>query len=200
MDQAEKWYKNPIAITALIIFVFPLGVFLMWKYTRWNIGIKLLVTGFFFFIFIVGASNDKSKTTQVVPSPTPEISIPTPTIPVIDYQIYKKWSIPNGGEGKVIIISPQNFNASDMALLGLRLNSDTSSDRNAFIFVFTDRKAAVMRDRVLNEGVDKLTSSEQDFYDEHYVAQYTKNGNSNINEFTIYYDGVMGADRDTIKF
>ena len=47
---------------------------------------------------------------------------------------------------------------------------------------------------------DELSETDMDFYDKHYVGDYTRNINSDINEFTIYYDGVLGSNSQTIKY
>ena len=44
--QKEKWYKKPVAIVVLIFVFFPVGLFLMWKYTNWSKGVKIAITAF----------------------------------------------------------------------------------------------------------------------------------------------------------
>lgn len=149
------------------------------------------------FFILFGVTSDASKNTNKQTTSAQVSTTPTTTPKVISYEIYKRWSIPNGGEGKVVIITPDYMNETDMPLVGEKLKNDTKSDRNAFISVFTDKKAADMRDQVLT---DKLSEKDRDFYDIHYVGQYNKNGNSGFNEFVIYYDGVMGSNSKTIKY
>jgi glutaredoxin len=115
----------------------------------------------------------------------------------INYEIVDSWVIPNGGQGKVIVISPSNLNEPDMVALGEELRTTTSADRNAFIFVFDDKKASLLRDAVLN---DKASATDQNFYDKHYVGQYNRNGNTGFNEFVIHFDGIMGSKTKTIKY
>ena len=113
------------------------------------------------------------------------------------YEIIDRWSIPNGGEGKVIVISPEHLNEADMATLGETLKQDTKSDRNANISIFDNKRAALLRDSVLK---DKARTSDQDFYDKHFIGQYSKNGNSEYHQLDIYFDGVMGSNRKTITY
>lgn len=115
----------------------------------------------------------------------------------ISYQIVDRWTIPNGGEGKVVVISPDLLNETDMVALGNKLKSDTQNDRNAFISVFDNASAAALRDRVL---ADKATTAEQNLYDKHFVGEYDKNINTGYHEFDIYFDGVMGTNQKTIKY
>lgn len=115
----------------------------------------------------------------------------------LSYETVKTWNIPNGGQGKTIVVSRSYFNENDLRRLGEKLRDETKDQRNAFISVFTDRKAAEMRDRVLS---DELTTEEQKFYEQHYVAQYTQNANSKLKEYTIYFDGPSGSNQKTVNF
>lgn len=164
-------------------------------------GILTLVTLIILVIVAWFSPTKESKNTassidekKIVETSTP---IPTPSPKPITYLIVKRWSIPNGGEGKVILISLDYFNESDMPLVGQKLNEDTKGDRNAFIFVFTDMKAAQMRDKVLS---DELSDEDREYYDSHYVGQYSKNSNTGFHQFVIYYDGIMGSNSQTIKY
>ncbi len=116
---------------------------------------------------------------------------------VVSYEIIERWPIPNGGEGKSVVVSHDYFNESDMILLGKKLKEDTKYDRNAAIFVYDDKQAALMKDKVLS---DKLSAKDSDFYDKHYIGQYFKNGNSDFDQFTIYFDGVLGSNQKVIKY
>ena len=50
----KKWYQKTGWIIALIILFFPVGLFLMWKYTDWKKPVKFAVTAFILFFAIVG--------------------------------------------------------------------------------------------------------------------------------------------------
>lgn len=134
-----------------------------------------------------------------------EAATPTATKPreiekkkEITYEVVERWSIPNGGEGKRILISPDYLNEADMITLGEKLKSDTQKDRNAFIWIFTDKRALEMFEKVFADEVKDKT--DLDFYDKHYVGQYTKNGNTGFHEYTIYLDGFSGKNDKTIKY
>lgn len=116
---------------------------------------------------------------------------------VITYDIVKRWSIPNGGEGKVVVISHDYLNEADMVALGEKLKSDVREDRNAFISVFDDKQGALLRDKVLG---DKASETETNLYDQHFVGQYDKNANTGFHQFAIWFDGVMGTNHKTIKY
>lgn len=148
-----------------------------------------VLLGILFLYIISGGSS--------APAPAVQQSVAQSQSKQITYQIVDRWTIPNGGEGKVIVISLDLLNETDMVVLGNKIKNDTQSDRNANISVFDNASAAALRDKVLS---DKATTAEQDLYDKHFVGQYTKNGNTGFNEFVIYFDGVMGTNQKTIKY
>lgn len=158
----------------------------------------------FFILFGVTSSPSTSPatvaTTEVAPSTAPAVAPASQSVvqkTPIAYQIVDRWTIPNGGEGKVVVISPDLLNETDMVALGNKLKSDVQNDRNAFISVFDNASAAALRDKVLG---DKATKAEQDLYDKHFIGEYDKNANTGYHQFTIYFDGVMGTNQKTIQY
>ena len=57
------------------------------------------------------------------------------------YKIVEQWSIPNGGFGRAIVVKA-NPTESELRALGERLRQDTRDERNAFVFVYDDERAA----------------------------------------------------------
>src|ERR1700704_4702102 len=110
-------------------------------------------------------SQPVAATAEVPATPSVAASQPVVQKTPIAYQIVDRWTIPNGGEGKVVVISPDMLNETDMVALGNKLKSDVQNDRNAFISVFDNASAASLRDKVLS---DKATKAEQDLYDKHF--------------------------------
>lgn len=56
-ESIEKWYEQTWVIVLFLIFFFPVGLFLMWRYAKWPTVVKIIVTVgiavlFIFFIFI----------------------------------------------------------------------------------------------------------------------------------------------------
>lgn len=140
------------------------------------------------------ATKDTPATPTTVPQETKQQPVEQKEL---SYETVKSWDIPNGGQGKTVLISRSYFNESDMNRLGEKLRDENKNQRNAFVSVFTDRRAAEMRDRVLS---DELTAEEQVFYDQHYVAQYTQNANSKLKRYVIYYDGPAGSNSKTVEY
>lgn len=90
-----KWYKNQLIITALIIFFFPLGLFLMWKNTNWNNKVKWGITGIFGLFILI--SMVKGATAQ---TPTITLESRDPTVQEKTYTINGKVT-PSDSEVKV---------------------------------------------------------------------------------------------------
>lgn len=78
MEIKKKWYQSNVAIIALLIFFFPVGLFLMWKYAGWNKVVKIVVTGFYTLI-VIGAIATPSSNTSTSNTPTPQAQIDTNT-------------------------------------------------------------------------------------------------------------------------
>jgi hypothetical protein len=131
------------------------------------------------------------------PAPTVIPTAEVAQVKTIKYEMLQQWDINNGGLGKIILIPTDYLNEDDMVVLGKKLNEDTKNDKHAFIMVFTDKKAAELRDKLID---DSMTKDEEKFYDTHYVGQFTKNGNSGLHAFVIYFDGVSGTNSKTIKY
>lgn len=142
-------------------------------------------------------SNTTPDNNIVVPITKPVVAKTTTSQKQIPYQIVKRWDIPNGGEGKLIVISPNNLNEADMTALGENLRNDTKNDRNAFISIFDDTKAVSVRDAVLSDTASKAN---QDLYDKHFIGEYDRNINTGYNQLQIYFDGVMGTNQKTITY
>jgi hypothetical protein len=168
--------------------------------------IALLVIWFVGFVAqsaLQSSGTAESTATTTAPPATEKGNNASDTLvvqPDVPYEIVKTWESPNGGYGKVIVITSEDVTEQRMAALGETLKRDTVDDRNAFIFVFSDRRAAEMRDKVSSDAGNTLSDGDRDFYDVHYVGQYVKNGNSGYHTFSIYLDGVMGTNRRDITY
>lgn len=183
----------------------------MRKLIKW--GLIIFVGIPFGFLLIVGTIGNLigGKDVSKAPTPTQTLSAipsqtisqqkvqpsPTPVKKTISYEVLQQWNINNGGKGKVVLIPADYLNEVDMTTLGQKLKEDTKNDKNAFIMVFNEKKAAVLRDKIIDSTA---TKDEEKFYDQHYVGQYTKNGNSGFHAFAIYFDGVSGSNIKTINY
>lgn len=83
MESEARWYKKTYSIVLLLIFFFPIGVYLMWKYGKWSNRTKLIITGIFslYVLGVYGSVNQKpvvSQTDTKVNATTASTS-PTPS-------------------------------------------------------------------------------------------------------------------------
>lgn len=63
---SEEWYKKSIAIVLFLIFCFPIGIPLMWKYSKWDKWVKGVVSIFSIVIFTasLGQTSEQVKNTR----------------------------------------------------------------------------------------------------------------------------------------
>lgn len=57
MSEKKKWYKSTWFTILTLIFIFPLGLFLMWKYMDWKRWVKILITVLIVIIAIANLTN-----------------------------------------------------------------------------------------------------------------------------------------------
>jgi len=71
----KKWYQESSGVILLLLLFFPVGLYLMWKYTKWSIKAKWIITGVLVLLtFIVGTpdmelvepENSENETSQEV--------------------------------------------------------------------------------------------------------------------------------------
>lgn len=63
----KKWYQKSWGIGILLLCVFPVGAYLLWKYGEFNVKTKKILTGIFAVIFLImmfNSGNDSQKSTQ----------------------------------------------------------------------------------------------------------------------------------------
>ena len=57
---SKKWYQKTGWIIALLILFFPVGLFLMWKYTNWKKPVKGVITVLILIIAVMGVSGEET--------------------------------------------------------------------------------------------------------------------------------------------
>jgi hypothetical protein len=51
----RRWYQNSGGAILFLILFFPVGIYLMWRYTDWSNKVKWVVTSIFVLIFVISA-------------------------------------------------------------------------------------------------------------------------------------------------
>lgn len=64
MTDNNKWYEKTPAIVLLLIFFFPVGLYLMWKYTNWAKGVKIGVSVLMGIFVIAALANPSTPQTN----------------------------------------------------------------------------------------------------------------------------------------
>lgn len=60
MENNNKWFAKNWFVILMIIFVFPIGLFLMWKYSTWKKWVKILITVILSIIFLNSFLNNST--------------------------------------------------------------------------------------------------------------------------------------------
>ncbi|MGE3858205.1 MAG: hypothetical protein AB7G21_14720, partial [Dehalococcoidia bacterium] len=129
---------------------------------------------------------------------TPAVPAASPPPRAISYLVVERWSIPNGGTGRAIVVRADYLNDADMKALGERLRADGAADRNAVAMIFTQEAAARTRAAVLG---GRATQAENAAYDQAFIGTYTKNGNTGFHRLEVCYGGfVARADCHTTSY
>ncbi len=53
----QQWYEQQGIVVLFLIFFFPLGLFLMWRYAKWHIAVKIVISSLFALALIIGVFN-----------------------------------------------------------------------------------------------------------------------------------------------
>lgn len=56
----KKWYQKNGGIILMLILFFPVGIFLMWRYSKWSNVAKIIVTAFFVLVLISGVGSERT--------------------------------------------------------------------------------------------------------------------------------------------
>jgi len=80
---AQPWYTQTWAVVVALLFLFPLGLFLMWRFQRWDVWIKTVITvaGSLFTILVIvsaavgGDDDDGGEAVRQEASPSPTVDV-----------------------------------------------------------------------------------------------------------------------------
>lgn len=70
--EKEKIYKRTWFIILMLIFVCPVGIFLMWKYKDWSKTVKIIVAIASVIFMIIALANGNTESTKDVPDDKPK--------------------------------------------------------------------------------------------------------------------------------
>ena len=64
----QKWYEKNLIIILFLILFFPIGVFLMWRYSKWSIVIKIVILIFFGLFMIINLASNLGNNIKAMQS------------------------------------------------------------------------------------------------------------------------------------
>ena len=111
--------------------------------------------------------------------------------PALSYWLVEEWTIPAGGFVRTAVVTKANPTESELRSVGEMLRKDTKGDKNAFIYVYDDARAALNRRRTLSET---LTQREMQHHNRHRVGIYIRNRKTRADEFQITPSGLDGPE------
>jgi hypothetical protein len=118
------------------------------------------------------------------PTSTP----PSPTQPLIKYEVVEQWTIGNAGLGRAIAVDPAHRTEADLLALADQLKRETKDTQGLVgIFIYDDRRAAALRREALGH---ELNDRSQKLHDDHMIGNYTRNPNTGNHSLIIALDGV----------
>lgn len=149
----HPWYTQTwLAVVTLVLF-FPLGLFLMWRFTRWQTWLKTSITvilSLLTILYIVGAVGEEDDTAETVrqeasppptaetPAPTPEPT-PTPEAPAT-YEIADREDVSFGATVRIVyrVSVSGPLTEDDIRRIAQEIIDDETSqqDVNAIAFSF----------------------------------------------------------------
>src|SRR5574344_2367798 len=59
-----KWYQKNVSIILFLLFLFPVGLLIMWKYSKWNKNLKIILSiifSIFFLSLIINVPSNSSS-------------------------------------------------------------------------------------------------------------------------------------------
>ncbi len=133
--------------------------------------------GLLYFVFGCVSCSEDTNVHESVPSNLQDIS----------YQIVSERLIPNGGYSRVIVVGSKYRNESDLKLVANRIKWDTRNDRNSFVFIYDDKKAASLRTGAIE---DRLNKKDLAYHDYHMIGAYTRNINTGYHSLISTIEGI----------
>ncbi|MGD6771911.1 hypothetical protein [Staphylococcus simulans] len=121
MKEKEKWYQSTWFTILMLLFVFPVGLFLMWKFKKnWKLWVKILIT------VLVAISVVNMMTNK---TPTDNNTSKTKTEQKSDKQEAKKDDKKTfETDGSATITANQAVSPDDLGFIGDKINPESTKN------------------------------------------------------------------------
>ena len=161
INSGKKWYQKTVWIIALLILFFPVGLFLMWKYTDWKKPVKWGVTVFILFCFIAGRfSSDNLEKISLQASTNrtydinEEVDINIATTPA-DYQLSENDFECSGGN---ITISEKNIIFTASATGSYKIQAEHNGIKSNKLVIKVEDKKAIAEAQAKKEAEEEAAA------------------------------------------
>lgn len=206
-----KWYqKNPVIMLLLVLF-FPVGLYLMWKYSSWSPKTKWIVTGvLLIFVFIVGISDDVEQPAVDNSNDSTQTQEEQSDIEIPQYSVLDKTehlstrmsddqAIYFGGvliEEDVTEISPEEFTEIARVIAereGLDYSASFYSTEEAFrsntsVYVPEENRDLIEQAGGIESNQEYMPQAEIDrLLDEGYIGSF-EDGEFTMSPSSVYYE------------
>lgn len=167
MDTNQKsFYQKTWFIWLTLVIFFPVGLFLLWRFSSYSTKTKGIISGIFLLLILIGSfSDDKTKIT-----PQPLKQEETKPASVEQTPIYTIGLTPEEFKAKF------NAQSSESGLTINTLETESGEKQNAFKYAFSKNLA-------LAASVNKVDGSIRDIS---IIAQPVKDRNQNFNIFLSF--------------
>jgi hypothetical protein len=189
----KRWYeKNVIIILAIVLF-FPLGILMMWRYTKWKIWIKTAICAFFaavICVFALGTSPDAIS-----------ISV-NPAVMYLEPDMIKLIEVD---------ISPQNTNPKNIRYISGD-NSIARAENSQIIGIspgYTEIyaediksgvKSNIIKVTVLKSIASELSKTEEKKTEKNQIKEDNKSGTETAEDKPVQKDGVVYVGKSGTKY
>jgi hypothetical protein len=116
-------------------------------------------------------------------------SSPKPTVP---YSVVGQWSNPDGLYGRVVVVDPTQRSEAGLLALTEQLRRDTKTERNVFVCVYDDARAA-SRETTIGE---RLSKQETQLYNYHFIGGYIRDEKTGYHVLRIQLQGLCGPAKE----
>lgn len=66
----KKWYQSALFMWVMLVFFFPIGLFLLWRYSEYSKKAKIIITAFFVILTFISLSGNKNRSNSANNQPT----------------------------------------------------------------------------------------------------------------------------------
>lgn len=156
--EKKKWYQRSWVIALLLVYFFPAGIYLMWKYTNWSKGIKIGASAFWGLIVCVMALGG---------SPETEVPVSDVAITTSITQTEEISSEPFTTEQSKVTTTEATTAVSTTVTTEAATSEEFTSEENTAEYITEEDTEAY----VTEEDYTEAETTEEEYYEEEYTEE-----------------------------